>query len=257
MSLALDRVGLDLHGARLLEDVSFAVEQGEVLAILGPNGAGKSTLLRVLCGEWPATTGTVTFNGRPIQHWRPADKARAMGVLPQDTSLEFPFTVEEVVMLGRTPHRSGQARDRAIVAETLAAVDGGHLRGRIYTRLSGGEKQRVQLARVLAQIWEERDGQHRLLLLDEPTASFDLAHQQLTLDLVRRLAGQGFAVVMVLHDLNMAARCATRMLLLSCGRVWECGPPEAVLTPDNIREVFGVRAVIEANPLTGAPLVIT
>ncbi|MFA5494316.1 MAG: heme ABC transporter ATP-binding protein [Porticoccaceae bacterium] len=250
-------VSLRLRNVQLLEGLDFTVAPGEVLAILGPNGAGKSTLLRVLTGEWPATTGEVIFNARPIAQWKAEDRARSLAVLPQGTNLDFPFTVAEVVMLGRTPHRSGQVRDLAIVAEALAAVDASHLRERVYTQLSGGEKQRVQLARVLAQIWEDNGGQPRFLILDEPTASFDLAHQQLTLDLVRTLAGQGFGVVMVLHDLNMAARCATRMLLLSCGRAMEYGPPLQVLTPDNIRKVFGVAAVVQSNPLTGNPLVIT
>ncbi len=272
MSLELRGVGLDLHGVRLLEGIDIAVAPGEILAILGPNGAGKTTLLRVLTGEWRPTVGQVLFDGRPLADWQPRERARRLGVLPQGASLEFPFTVEEVVLLGRTPHDSGHRRDLAIVAETLAAVDGSHLRERIYTQLSGGEKQRVQLARVLAQIWDPladapqadspqagspQADRPRYLILDEPTASFDLAHQQLTLDLVERLAEQGFGVVMVLHDLNMAARCASRLLLLSCGRVAESGPPRAVLTPSTIRRVFEVDALVQPHPVTGKPLVIS
>ena len=255
-------VCLRLNGVQLLEGIDFAVAPGDILAILGPNGAGKSTLLKVLCGEWQPSSGTVMFDGRPLGDWPARERARSMGILPQGASLDFPFTVEEVVMLGRTPHGSGQRRDAAIVAEALAAVDGIHLRERVYTRLSGGEKQRVQLARVLAQLWQGQAGEKeaerpRYLILDEPTASFDLAHQQLTLDLVTRLAKQGFGVVMVLHDLNMAARCASAMLLLSCGRVVEYGAPREVLTPAIIRHVFEVDAVVQAHPLTGSPLVIT
>ncbi|MAT52229.1 MAG: heme ABC transporter ATP-binding protein [Porticoccaceae bacterium] len=257
MSLVLEQVGITLGGVSLLSDVSFSVDPGEVLAVLGPNGAGKTTLLRILSGEWAPSRGRVRFNGRDIDDWRPAEKAKAMAILPQGTSLDFPFTAEEVVMLGRTPHNTGVQRDRAIVEEALTAVDGQHLAKRIYTQLSGGEKQRVQLARVLAQIWENADRQSRLLVLDEPTASFDLAHQQLTLDLVARLAGQGFAVVLVIHDLNMAARCATQMLLLSCGRVVEYGAPAQVLTPALIERVFEVKAMVQAHPVTGNPLVIT
>lgn len=263
MTLAMQGVGLQLNGVSLLEGIDFTVKGGEILAILGPNGAGKSTLLKVLSGECEPSQGAVMFNGHPIREWPAAERARSMGILPQGASLDFPFTVEEVVMLGRTPHDSGQRQDAAIVRKALEAVDGSHLRKRLYTHLSGGEKQRVQLARVLAQIWKdegsagEADDPVRYLILDEPTASFDLAHQQLTLDLVGCLASQGFGVVMVLHDLNMAARCASAMLLLSCGRMAEYGLPHRVLTPATIRKVFAVDALVQPHPLTGNPLVIT
>lgn len=263
MTLSMTGVGLHLNGVALLDGIDFRVRAGEILAILGPNGAGKSTLLKVLSGEWQPTVGSVRFNGRPISQWPVKARARTLGILPQGTSLDFPFTVEEVVMLGRTPHDSGLKRDVAIVAEALAAVDGSHLRKRFYTQLSGGEKQRVQLARVLAQIWEDvpgsasDEGLTRFLILDEPTASFDLAHQQLTLDLVSQLASRGYGVVMVVHDLNMAARSATEILLLNCGRMVAHGQPAEVLTPATIRQVFAVDALVQPHPLTGKPLVIT
>ena len=159
-------------------------------------------------------------------------------------------------MLGRTPHATGAARDAEIVREALAAVDGSYLAGRIYTELSGGEKQRVHLARVLAQVWEPLPEGERFLVLDEPTSSFDLAHQQLTLGIVRRLAGEGMGVLLVLHDLNLAARCADQLVLMQCGHVAAMGAPRDVLTEANIRDVFQVDAAVSEHPQDGSPLVI-
>lgn len=159
-------------------------------------------------------------------------------------------------MLGRTPHATGLARDAQIVDAALHAVDGGYLDKRFYTHMSGGEKQRVQLARVLAQIWEPVTEGPRILMLDEPTAAFDLAHQQLTLSIMRSLAEQGVGVLVVVHDLNLAARCADQLLVLSCGRIAASGAPRDVLTSKMIREVFHVDATIAVNPVTGTPLVI-
>ena len=160
-------------------------------------------------------------------------------------------------MLGRTPHDTGITRDREIVAEALKAADADYLARRTYTYLSGGEKQRVHLARVLAQIWEPSSEGERYLVLDEPTSSFDLAHQQVTLDVVRSLANKGVGVLMVIHDLNLAARCADQMLLMQCGRIVICGTPESVLTEENITRVFQVETRIGTHPVSGTPLVIT
>jgi len=160
-------------------------------------------------------------------------------------------------MMGRTPHETGLAHDREIVAEALRAVDGDYLARRVYTQLSGGEKQRVHLARVLAQVWEVAGEGERFLVLDEPTSSFDLAHQHLTLDVVRGLAAKGVGILMVVHDLNLAARCAHQMILMQCGRIVHCGAPEEVLQPDYISGVFQVDVRIGVHPVSGKPLVIT
>ncbi len=246
---------MTIGGAQLVRDVSIAIEPGTVHVVMGPNGAGKTSLLRLLTGEWRPTSGGVSLDGVDLQHIPPAGRARQLAVLPQQSTLNFPFTALEVAMLGRIPHDTGARRDREIVSEALAAVDGTYLAGREYTHLSGGERQRVHLARVLAQIWEE-GGAARYLVLDEPTASFDLAHQQLTLEIVRRLAGRGVGVVMVLHDLNLAARCADRLLLLQCGGIAASGSAIEVLTRDNLRTVFQVEAHIDTHPVAGTPLVV-
>ncbi len=256
MSLSAQQLSLTVSGTPLLQDIEFDVQPGGITAVLGPNGAGKTTLLRVLAGEVQPDTGGVLLAGKPLKEWTPRQRARCLAVLPQHSLLNFPFTAAEVVMLGRTPHATGLARDSEIVARALAAVDGAYLAGRIYTQLSGGEKQRVHLARVLAQILEPGTAGERYLLLDEPTSSFDLAHQQLTLDVVRKLAAQGVGVLLVLHDLNLAARCADNVVLMQCGRVVTAGTPGEVLRRETIARVFQVDATIGVHPVSGTPLVI-
>lgn len=257
MTLAAHNASLRLSGVTLLDNASIELQPGEVTAVLGPNGAGKTSLLRVLVGELALQDGSVTLSGKALALWPARLKARSVAVLPQHSLLDFPFTASEVVLLGRTPHETGKQRDEQIVTEALAAVDATHLAARFYTQLSGGEKQRVQLARVLAQIWDREPDNNRFLILDEPTSSFDLAHQQLTLDVVRQLAGDGVGVLMVLHDLNLAARCADRIVLMCGGLVVQSGSPHEVLNTQTISSVFGVDVSIGIHPVTGTPLVIT
>lgn len=257
MSLSAQNLSLTLSNTPLLADLNLDVLPGKITTVMGPNGAGKTSLLRVLVGEWAADTGSVSLNGRELKTWSAVQRARMMAVLPQQSLLNFPFTATEVVMLGRTPHDTGVAHDREVVAQALKSVDGDYLANRIYTQLSGGEKQRVHLARVLAQIWEPSPEGERYLVLDEPTSSFDLAHQKLTLEVVRALAQKGVGVLMVIHDLNLAARCADQMFLMQCGRMVVCGTPQEVLQRDIISRVFQVEASIGVNPLSGTPLVIT
>ncbi len=249
-------LSLAMGEAALLQGVDLTLDPGRVTAVLGPNGAGKTSLLRLLTGEWSPDAGEVTFNGRPLSRWLDGERARMLGVLPQGSTLEFPFTAEEVVLLGRTPHDTGLQRDRDIVRAALAQVGGEYLAPRPYTRLSGGEKQRVQLARVLAQVWEPLPDRQRLLVLDEPTAWFDLAHQRLLLETVRYFADQGVAILMVLHDLSLASSCADQLLLLRCGRPAALGEPGEVIRPETVRAVFDVDVRVIPHPETGLPVVI-
>lgn len=257
MSLQAREVSVTASGTPLLVNVDLAISPGSVTAVLGPNGAGKTSLIRVLAGELPCDSGSVSLGGEPLSSWPAARLAQSLAVLPQHSLLDFPFTAAEVVMLGRTPHDTGLARDSEIVAEALASVDAAHLTTRIYTQLSGGEKQRVHLARVLAQIWEPVNNADRFLMLDEPTASFDLAHQQLTLEVVGELAKRGVGVLLVLHDLNLAARCADTIVLMQCASVAHSGTSDDVLNADTIASVFQIDVQIGAHPVTGSPLVIT
>ena len=257
MALMAENISLHISGFNLLRDVSMRVEPGTVTAIVGPNGAGKSSLLKVLTGEMIATTGQVSLNNQPLHTWGLEQKAKMIAVLPQHTVLNFPFTADEVVALGRIPHQTGILKDELIVADALKAVDANYLQKRFYTQMSGGEKQRVQLARVLAQIWEPTQLGDQFLVLDEPTSAFDLSHQKLTLEIVRGLAEQGTGVVMVLHDLNLAARCADNLVVFDSGTIAAQGSPEEVLTEALISQVFGVKSIIAKHPVTQKPLVIT
>ncbi|MGB2218528.1 MAG: heme ABC transporter ATP-binding protein [Porticoccaceae bacterium] len=257
MTMLADNISLHLSGFDLLRNISLEVEAGKVTAIVGPNGAGKSSLLKVLTGDMAPTRGQVQLNHRPLSHWLLLDRAQMLAVLPQHSLLNFPFTANEVVALGRIPHQTGVITDTEIVAQALDLVDASYLQKRLYTQMSGGEKQRVQLARVLAQIWQPSDHGEQFLVLDEPTSAFDLSHQKLTLDIVRQLANRGVGVVMVLHDLNLAARCADNLVVFDGGVIAAQGQPEQVLTESLIDKVFGVKAIISQHPQTHRPLVIT
>ncbi|GIZ12239.1 heme ABC transporter ATP-binding protein [Pseudomonas sp. NCCP-436] len=238
----------------VLSGIDLQLLPGQVLGVLGPNGAGKSTLLAAMAGELSASSGQVLLEQRALSEWIGAERARRLAVLPQSSTLGFAFRVEEVVAMGRLPHASGRARDAEIVEQALQAADAGHLTGRSYLALSGGERQRVHLARVLAQLWP--GGQGQSLLLDEPTSMLDPLHQHTCLQTVRKLAESGVAVLVVLHDLNLAARYCDRLLLLEQGRPHALGTPDEVLRAESLRAVFGLEVLVQHHPERGHPLII-
>lgn len=231
------------YGARpILDRVGARVEPGHFTAVIGPNGAGKSTLLRVMTGEVKPTSGTASFEGRPLGALSPAALASRRAVLPQSAQLAFPFTVLEVVRLGleARPGLDAQAR-RTVAQEALVQVDLEGFGGRRYQQLSGGEQQRVHLARVLCQAGGPMlDGRPQYLFLDEPTSSLDIRHQLGMLALARRFADAGGGVFAILHDLNLAAMFADRLIAMHAGAVAAAGTPREVLTDDVLRTVFGV-----------------
>lgn len=229
-----------------LKDISLAVGPGEVMALMGPNGSGKSTLLNVLSGDLRPHAGTVEIAGKSLVAWKAIDLAWRRAVLPQTSHVAFPVTVEDLVAIGRLPYRQrSRGRERDAISWALEAVGLRHLAHRSYQRLSGGERQRVQFARVLAQIWSpDGVGQGQLLLLDEPTNNLDPAQRLGILQLIRRLADQGTAVVVVLHDLSEALRFADRGLLLKGGRTVARGAVADVLCPGHIATAFEVEAAI-------------
>ncbi len=243
----------------LLRDVSLCIRPGEVLAVIGANGAGKSTLLKVLSGDIIPVTGEVSMDGRPLAQWPLRQRAKVRAVLPQNTMLSFPFTVLEVVTMGRFPHNNGvpSLHDRAIARQAMLQLDVTELEQRLYQTLSGGERQRVQIARVLTQIWEADSRHPRYLLLDEPTSSLDLAHQHLLLNMARRYAHQqGIAVLAILHDINLAAQYADRIALLQQGRLSACGTPRSVISAQNIEAAFAMQVEVISHPRMDCLLVL-
>lgn len=238
----------------VLADVTLDLLPGEVLGVLGPNGAGKSTLLGGLCAELQPDHGNVWLDQRALKDWSGAQRAQRLAVLPQTSTLDFAFRVEEVVGMGRLPHQTGRARDDQIIDAALQAADVGHLKGRSYLALSGGERQRVHLARVLAQLWPGEAGQ--TLLLDEPTSMLDPLHQHTTLQAIRTFADRGAAVLVILHDLNLASRYCDRILLLEGGRPYALDTPSNVFQPGPLKAVFGLDVLVQPHPERGNPLII-
>lgn len=244
-------VSVRIDGKHILTDASISVAAGEVLALIGPNGAGKSTLLSAITGDQARSGGEVRIAGRRLEDWRLRELSQRRAVLLQDNGVFFPFTVEQVVEMGRAPWQRTvrENEDDEAVAEALALTDIERFRQRRVPSLSGGERARSAFARILAQ----RTG---VLLLDEPTAALDLRHQEDVLRLARDRARAGDAVVVVLHDLNLAAAYADTIALLSHGEIVATGTPAEVLTADRIGAVYEQAVEIMTHPVSGATLII-
>jgi iron complex transport system ATP-binding protein len=253
-------ISVRIGPATLLESVSLEVGAGEIVAIAGPNGAGKSTLIHVLAGDRPPSAGVVTLEGRAVADWPRLELARRRAVMSTDGAVAFAFTAEEVALMGRMPLHGGDPddADHEVIRELLTAVDCTHLAGRVYATLSTGERQRVQLARAVAQVIAIEDDAPaaRFLLLDEPTSSLDPAHQHTAMRLVRRTADAGRGVLAVLHDLNLAAAYADRVVLMREARVIESGTPAEVLRADLLESVFDIPMLVIPHPQLSHPLVI-
>lgn len=237
----------------VLSGVTFRMAPGDVVAVVGPNGSGKTTLLRVVARALRPSAGAVYLDGRDVRQQSGTAVARVLAVVQQDPLPEVGFTVEELVMLGRLPHQNGWAGSRPAdleaVARALEQTGTTHLAERAADRLSGGERQKVLLARALAQ-------EPRVLLLDEPTAHLDIQHQVEVMDLLGRLAAErGLTVLAVFHDLNLAAGYARRCILMAEGRIRAMGPPGDVLTRENLEAVYGCPVAVGRHPVTGAPVV--
>ena len=238
----------------ILKDVSIAASAGELVALCGPNGAGKSTLLKILSGEITPDAGVVSVFNRSLDDWDSADLAQTRAKLSQESHLTFSFRVSEVVEMGRFPYDDSKV-NLEIVHACMERVGIIELADRYYTSLSGGEKQRVHLARVLAQLTNSKT-EPKLLLLDEPTSALDLLHQEVALELAHTLCKeQGFSIVVVLHDLNLAGAWADRIILLKEGAVYQTGTPFAVLTQAVLRDVYGIDVLVLPHPSTGRPIV--
>ncbi len=245
--LQAEKIDVRAGGKCLIHAVSLSLAPGELVAVIGPNGAGKSTLLGALSGDRPLAAGRVLLDGKPIGRWNKAALAGRRAVLPQHSNVAFDFTGLQIATLGLLVHRGhlSEKQMRAVAVRALAETEALAFADRPYTVLSGGERQRVQLARVLAQCDAEPGdaGSRPFLLLDEPIAGLDLAHQHAALASARRRADRGLGVLAVLHDLNMAARYADRVAIVEDGRLTALGPAEAILDPARLSRVFSTPIV--------------
>ena len=238
--IAAKNIHYGVSDTQILADVSVLLKPGTVTAILGPNGAGKSSLLKCLSGTLAPCSGDIYFDGVSLQGYSLLDLSRRRGVLSQSTAVNFPFTVLELVMMGRNPFvNSGESKaDKQVAQGALESVDAWSLKDRIFPTLSGGEQQRVQLARVLAQIWGQ---QQACLFLDEPTASLDLKHQHQIFQLIRQFSeDHGLTVCVILHDPQLARRYCDQAILMKGGQVFTSGPIARVLAAENIERVFEI-----------------
>lgn len=248
--LELRGVSFSYKQTRALSDIDLIVSEGEFLGIIGPNGAGKSTLLRLMSKALRPSSGSILIGGRPLEQigWR--ELAREMAFVSAEVYFDFPFTVLEVVLMGRTPHLGRFAvegrRDLEIARRALRLTGAGHLEERIISQLSSGERQRALIAQALAQ-------QPRILLLDEPTAHLDIKHEIEIFELLRALnRQQNLTIIAALHDLNLAAEYCHRLLLLAGGRIYKLGSPAEVLDERAIAEAYGASVLVAENPATGA-----
>lgn len=265
MSLMLDNVSVVHDGRSLLDGVSLTLSPGEMIAVIGPNGAGKTTLMRVAAGLLTPSSGHVTLDGTPLHRFSPASLAARRAMLTQDQRLDARFSVDELVRFGVQARGPFRVSLGALVARTLEEVGLAEFSERDITSLSGGERQRAHLARILVQLrWHGHEG---YLLLDEPVSAQDIARQRQVLSLARAYTGKngvcndgkaaGNGCLAILHDLNWAAAFADRVVVLARGRIYDAGPPEDVITPSMLRDVFGLTDVVPGcHRETGRPFLL-
>ena len=250
MSLRLEGVSVDIAGRRIVTGIDITVADGQFVGLLGPNGSGKSTILKTVYRVHPPSAGRVLLDGADLRAMKPRDAARRVAVVTQEFVSEFDFTVREMVMIGRTPHKQAFSRDteadRTIAETAMERAGCAHLADRSFNTLSGGEKQLTLIARALAQ-----EADH--LILDEPTSHLDIRYQVQILELV---AGLGVSVLAALHDLSLAAMFCGTVHVLAGGRIVADGPPRAVLTPATIRAAYGADVLVIEHPDTGTPHLI-
>ena len=251
--ISVQGLGLCYGKRQVLQDITMQVQRGEFYLIIGPNGSGKTSLLKGLANLLPTAGGRIEILGRPLTDYTRRQLAQKIAVVPQQISLDFPFTVTDTVLMGRAPHlglmRVEGAVDHTLAAEAMHFTDVTHLADRRLDQLSGGERQRVIIARALCQ-------QPEIILLDEPTASLDPAHQIQIMDLMERFrAEKGTTVIMVSHDLNLAALYGDRLLLLHNGRTEMVGSPVEVLTAERLAACYGCTMLVEKDSLGGMPRV--
>lgn len=234
---------------QVLTGVNLLAKSGELTGLIGPNGSGKTTLIKTIAGILKPQRGSITFKGKNIIGMNSKTRSRLIAVVPQSVSIDFEFTVEDIVLMGRTPyiHRGESAEDVSIARDCMKKTNTLHLKDRLVTELSGGELQRVIIARALAQ-------QPEILLLDEPTSHLDLRGQVEILQLMKKIVKYGVVVLAVIHDLNLAASYCHRIALLHHGKINAIGTPQEVLTPQNIQHTFNIQVAVENKD--GTPIIL-
>lgn len=256
--LKTENIKYHIGKKQILNGISAEFYPGEFNMILGPNGSGKSTFLKIFSGEINQYSGSVLYNGEKIGLYKKEELAKQRAVMSQQPELNFPLMVEEVVMMGRYPHFtfSPNKKDEEICNEVMEQMNLHSFKERNYLTLSGGEKQRVQYARVLAQVWEKPPTGYRYLFLDEPLTSLDINYQQEFLQVASKFKEHNIVLIAVMHDINLAIQYADNLFFLKEGELMAHGKPKDILTEKLIREVFNVPVTIINNPVTNAPLVI-
>jgi iron complex transport system ATP-binding protein len=254
IKLEIQGISLSYNHLPVVADLSFQVVPGEMLGLIGPNGCGKTSIIKALSRVLALRSGQIKLDGKEIDSLSRSQMARTIGVVPQNPTMPDTFTVAEVVLLGRTPHlgllRHESGRDLKIVGWAMERTGIASLAGRRMSELSGGERQRVSVARVLAQ-------EPAAILLDEPTANLDMNHQTAILDLIRELCKErNLAVLIALHDLNLAAQYCDRLVMLKAGRLFAEGAPQQVMTAENIRAVYGMESHVYPHPENQLPVVL-
>jgi iron complex transport system ATP-binding protein len=254
LKLELKNLSLSYNHHNVVTDLSFSLSPGELVGLIGPNGCGKTSIIKALSRVLTPRSGEIVLDGKPLHLISRHNLARCIGVVPQNPNLPDTFTVSEVVLLGRNPHlgflRTESSKDLAIASWAMERTGISNLAGRKIGELSGGERQRVTIARVLAQEPES-------ILLDEPTANLDINHQVEILDLIKGLCREkNIAVLIALHDLNIASQYCDRLILIKEGRVHAEGPPREVITAVNINEVYGAANFVYPHPENNLPVVL-
>ncbi|WP_164515147.1 ABC transporter ATP-binding protein [Paenibacillus lentus] len=247
-------VSILIQRKSILRNLSFEIPKGQFVGLIGPNGSGKSTLLRTMSGWLPRAKGRISLFGQPLESYKRRDIARLVSFVPQDTVVDFDFSVRDIVMMGRHPYMSrfkeATREDLLAAKRAMSTTEISHLANRAVTSLSGGQRQMTFIAKALAQT-------PKLLLLDEPISALDIRHQLHTLELVRQLTSDGLTAVAALHDLNLAARYCDLLILLHQGQIHGVGLPKDVLTPSSILEVYEVHVELQQDPWLGSLSITT
>jgi iron complex transport system ATP-binding protein len=256
--LKLDNISFQIGNKCILNDINLSFEPGRISMILGPNGSGKSSLLKIFSGAESNFNGKVYYDGIDLTTISNESLAKKRAVLSQQSQLQFPLQVKEVVMMGRYPHFSFQPtnQDEEICIEVISKLRLNHLQNRNYLTLSGGEKQRVHFARVLAQLWSIPENENRYLFLDEPLNSLDINFQQEFLQIAKSFLNPQTIIVAIVHDINLAVRFSDQISFLKSGNIVASGIPNEIVKPEMLEDVFGVKTMVIKHPLGDYPLVV-